>query len=78
MVRRRVMVSHKRIAIRTADKAIEQTVPMNVAAFLSAKKETDAAKPMNARRHSRQIGHRFFHGADGAQSRRRKDRGRAE
>ena len=75
MMRGREIVSDQRIAICSADKTIEQTVPVDVAAFLSLKKETGSAKAMNSRPYARQFVRRAFNGTDGAQTRRMKDRG---
>ena len=74
-MRRCPAVAHQRLAVRPADKAIEQTISMNVAAFLSPKKEPDSAKAMNSRPYVRQLAYGFFDIADGAQTRRMKNRG---
>ncbi|MEN3368411.1 MAG: hypothetical protein V7609_554 [Verrucomicrobiota bacterium] len=78
MMRRRAPVAHERVAIRPADETIEQTVSVDMAAFLSMKKETDSAKSMNPRPHSRQFVHRSFYGTDCAQTPRGKYRRGAE
>lgn len=78
MVRRGAAATHQCLPVRPADKTIEQTVAVDVAAFLSTEKETDSAQAMNPRPYSRQFRRGLFDGADGAQSRRMKKRRRAE
>ncbi len=48
MVRQSAPIIHQLIAVRATDKAIQQTVPVNVAGLFAVKKETDAAKAMHA------------------------------
>ncbi|MEY2482846.1 MAG: hypothetical protein QOK24_1374 [Verrucomicrobiota bacterium] len=78
MMRRSATVTHQRIAVGPANETIEQTISVDMAAFFSAKKETDSAKSMNSGSHSRHFVHGLFYCTDGAQTRRRKERGRAE
>ena len=77
-MRKSATLDHQRIAIRAADKTIEQTVSMNMAAFLSTKKEPDSTQAMNSRPNSGHFGRGLFDGANGTQTRRMKKRGRAE
>ena len=77
MVRRGVAVPEQCIAIRPPHKTIQQTVAMNVAAFLSAKNEPDSAEAMNPRPHAGQFVGPLFEGADRAQACRVKKRSRA-
>ena len=77
-MRARAAIAHQRVAIRPAHKTIEQTISMDMAALLSAKKEAYSAKAMNPRPYPGQFVHRFIDGADGTQHRRMKERGGEE
>ena len=66
------------IAIRPADEAIQQTIPVNVTGFFAAKKEPDPAKPMHTDAPFRPCPHGRFNRADRAKPRRIKKPGRGE
>ena len=75
---RRAALEHQSVSFFLADKTIEQPVPMNVAAFSSAKKEPDSAEPMHTRAHLVHFTRRRFNGADRSQTSRVKKRRRGE
>jgi hypothetical protein len=78
VVGRRATNAQQRIAIRPADKTVEQAVSMQMAAFLSAKKEPDSAEAMDSGPHSGHFGCSHFKGAKGAQTSRMKESRRSE
>lgn len=62
------VVPEQSVTFGLADKTIEQPVPMNVAAFSSAKKESDSAKAMNSQPEVRQLARRCLDVADRSQA----------
>lgn len=68
MVRQGATIPQKLIAIRPADETIQQTIPVNVAGLFPLKKETDAAKTMDAQGYARKPLRILFDGADRAQA----------
>jgi hypothetical protein len=78
MMRERTPIAHQRLAIRAADKAIQQAIPVNMAGLFAAKKETDAAETMHTDPHSGPSANLLFDFADRAEARRMKQSGRAK
>src|SRR5687767_3121979 len=75
---RRAAIAQQNVTLGLADKTIEQSVAMNVAAFLSAKKETHPAETMHSRSHLGHCARGRFDGADRSQASRMKKSGRGE
>jgi hypothetical protein len=78
MVRQSASITHQLAAIRAADEAVQQAVPVNVAGLFPAKKETDTAETMDAAPHAGPFANLRFDFADRPKTRRMKQAGRAE
>ncbi len=68
MVRHCATIIHQLLAIRSANKTIEQTVSVNVARLFPLKKETDAPEAVNAHGYARKPLRILFDGTDRAQA----------